>query len=69
MKFEKLKELLGKISLTGDIKKKLIWALVAIVIWNMIIVPIAASFGVILPVIAIEEAFRYILTIATLGSV
>lgn len=69
MKLEKLKELMGKLSLSGGIKKKLIWVLVALVMWNLIVVPIAASFGLILPVVALEEAFKYLLTIATLGSV
>ena len=69
MKLEKLKELMGKLSFSGSIKKKLVWVLVALVIWNLIVVPIAASFGLVLPIIALEEAVKYIITIATLGSV
>ncbi|MFP8558237.1 hypothetical protein ACLH2J_01825 [Klebsiella michiganensis] len=51
----------------SNIKSAMIFVMAASVVYNMIIVPVLAAFGVPAPVILIDEATKFLLTIGALG--
>lgn len=51
----------------SNIKSGMLFVIAASVVYNMIIVPVLALFGVPAPVILIDEATKFLLTIGTIG--
>ncbi|EJA4827487.1 hypothetical protein ND363_001645 [Escherichia coli] len=68
-KLKALKEAFKKLpAMTDGFKKKLIYGMIAMAIYNYGVVTVAAAFGISLPVIPMEEAMKYIFAIVSFGS-
>lgn len=51
----------------SNIKSVMLFVIAASVIYNMVIVPLLNAFGVPAPVILIDEATKFLLTLSTIG--
>lgn len=51
----------------SNIKSGMLFVIAASVIYNMVIVPLLTAFGVPAPVILIDEATKFLLTLGTIG--
>lgn len=67
---EKMKAAFKKLpAMAGDFKKKFIYAMIAMAVYNYIVVPCALSFfGIVLPIVPLDEAMKYIFAIVSFGS-
>ncbi len=53
----------------SNAKSVLTFLIIIVIFYNMVLVPILMAFGVPAPILMIDEATRFLMTIGTLGAV